>query len=173
MWAISFFFNFHRFSNNYGSVENESLPDYATCFLFDGVVESLITVYFSFSIIFRLRRIWIWEGLLSNRWCDGKLLEFITSLWICDVEEISLVDQLQGGLEGWLLYDLAECKVGPVEEQMFGKASVYLVGRRNHIWILHILLPYSYDILSLPEAVFLGLLINFRGLLEMICEDAR
>eukprot|EP00434_Breviolum_minutum_P021013 symbB.v1.2.018538.t2/scaffold1482.1/size116129/3 len=26
------------------------------------------------------------------------------------IQEISLVDQLQGGLEGWLLYDLAECK---------------------------------------------------------------
>ena len=41
------------------------------------------------------------------------------------------MDQLQGGLEGWLLYDLAECKVGRVEEQMFGKASVYVKSYLN------------------------------------------
>ena len=90
MWAISNKYsnclNFHCFSNKYCSVENESLPDYTTCFLFDGVVESLINVYLSFSINFMLKRIWFWEtddvtGSCWNSWKFYRSATWRRFLW--------------------------------------------------------------------------------------------
>lgn len=108
-------------------------PDYTTCFLFDGVVESLINVYL-------LRRIWFWEtedvtGSCWNSWKFYRSATWRRFLWW-----ISCKGAWKDG-SSMIWQNARSDDVGRVEEQTFGKASVYVVGWRNHIWILHILLP--------------------------------